>query len=251
MVQIILHIIHAVQKTALDFNLYKNNFMSLFPKHNANMVACTVLVDCSYSMISEVSSGFSRSEALGVGLEILESEMKADPMVCNSVEVQTISIGGVSPHKATILQDWVYAGEFTPPELTANGSTPLGEALLLALDQVNLKKELYREEGRSYLRPWIIILSDGSPNDEDAVWNKAVIAAKNAITNKEALILSVGIDDCPLEKLNEISTYPAQHLSAHKFSEFFVWLSASMSATSQSSDSSIEQLASTDPWRVS
>jgi len=201
-------------------------------------------------MISEVSSGFSRIEAVTLGLEILESEMKADPMVRNSVEVQTIGFGGVNPHKATILQDWVYANDYIPPELTANGSTPLAEALLLALEQISLKKQFYRDEGRSYLRPWIIILSDGTPTDDISTWNKAVEAASNAIVNKEALILSVGIDNCPLEKLSEISTYPAQHLSSHKFSEFFVWLSASMSATSQSSDASTEQLESTDPWRT-
>jgi len=224
--------------------------MSLFPTHNANMVACSILVDCSGSMQSEVAPDFSRLEALSLGLEVLESEMKADAMVCNSVEVSTIAIGGKQPHKATLIQDWGYAREFTRPELIARGSTPLGDALLLALKKIKEKKQAYRDEGRSYLRPWIIIISDGMPTDDDSDWNKAVAAAKNAIKNKEALILAVGIDNCPLEKLSEISTYPAQPLSAHRFSEFFVWLSASMSATSQSVGTSTEQLVSTDPWRT-
>lgn len=221
--------------------------MTIFPEHNANMVACAVLVDCSGSMSVELAPGFSRIEALMAGLEVLSREMKSDPTVRNAVEVSVIDFGGKKPHGASLIQNWTYARDFSAPKLEAVGSTPLGEALLLGLEKATKKKAAYRHEGRPYCRPWIIVISDGQPTDSDPKWAEAVQAAKNAIGAKEALILTVGIDGCPLDKLSQISTYPARPLSSHRFSEFFLWLSASMGSTSSSSDSK-EQLASTDPW---
>lgn len=224
--------------------------MTIFPNNNANMVACAILVDCSGSMTLEIAPGFSRMDALEAGLEVLSREMKMDPTVRNSVEVSLIDFGGQKPHEASIIQDWVYARDFVAPKFTTGGSTPLSKALLLALEQVRQKKSAYRHEGRSYCRPWIITISDGQGTDSDPEWAQAVQATKNAIAGKEALILSVGIDGCPLDQLDQVSTYPARPLSSHRFSEFFVWLSASMGSTSSSSSStSKEQFVSTDPWR--
>jgi len=222
--------------------------MGLFPRYNANMVACTVLVDNSRSMLTEIAPGWTRTQALTAGLDILATEMKDDPTVRNSVELSIIEVGGGSPHMPSLLQDWVYARDFSPPKLQPNGSTPLGAAVLMALDRTEKKKKLYRAEGRSHCRPWIIILSDGQPTDTAHKWAEAVQAARHAISGKHAMILSVGVDGCPLERLAELSSKQPLHLSSHRFSEFFVWLSASLGSTSQAS-SSIEQLASTDPWR--
>lgn len=222
--------------------------MTIFPNNNANMVACAILVDCSGSMSLEIAPGFTRIDALEAGLEVLSREMKMDPTVRNSVEVSLIDFGGQKPHGASLLQDWVYARDFVAPKLVTNGSTPLGEALMLSLEQIKQKKNAYRHEGRLYCRPWIIVISDGQPTDSDPEWALAVQAAQNTIAAKQALILSVGVDGCPLDKLNQISTYAARPLSSHRFSEFFVWLSASMGTTSSSSTSQ-EQFVSTDPWR--
>lgn len=221
--------------------------MSIFPKNNTDMVACAILIDCSGSMEAEIAPGFSRINALAAGLDVLAQEMKSDPTVRNAVEVSLIDFGGERPHGPSLLQDWIVARDFVPPKIRANGSTPLGEALLMALDQVRERKAEYRNQGTTYCRPWIIVISDGQPTDSEAKWNEAINAARHAISSKEALILSVGVDGCPLDKLSQLSTYPARPLSSHRFSEFFLWLSASMGATSQSGDS-VEQLASTDPW---
>lgn len=221
--------------------------MSFFPDNNANMVACAVLVDCSGSMATEVAPGFTRMQALMDGLDVLAHEMKSDPTVRNSVEISLIDFGGKEAHRPSLIQDWVYARDFKPPQLSARGSTPLAETMLLALHHTEAKKKAYRNEGRIYCRPWIILISDGQPTDSDTKWAEAVRETKNAIALKKALILSVGVDGCPLDKLSQLSTYPAQPLSSHRFSEFFQWLSGSMGSTSQSSDST-EQLASRDPW---
>lgn len=221
--------------------------MSIWPNNNGNMIACTVLVDCSGSMDFDVKPGYKRIDALEDGLEVLSREMKMDATVRNCVEICLIDFGGEQkPHGASIIQDWVYARDFVAPKLEPIGSTPLGEAVLLALEKVKQKKEDYRRDKRLYCRPWIIIISDGAKTDSDSVWAQAVLAAQKVSAAKGALILSVGVDEeCSLDELSQLSSLPARPLASHRFSEFFKWLSASMSSTSRS-DTSKEQFASTN-----
>ena len=233
--------------------------MSLFPQHNNTMVACVLVLDCSASMSIKIADNFTRMDALKGGVDVFSGEVASDDMVRNNVEIAVISIGGKGGNKPLLIEDWSLGKDFRKPELCPSGSTPLGESLLLALEMTGDRKKQYRQDGISYLRPWIILITDGEPTDGSDVWQKAVIAAKEAEKNKAALILGVGVDGCPLAKLNELTSLPAQELSSHKFSEFFVWLSNSLSATSQSlSDDAVagkdiglagEQLCSTDPWR--
>ena len=231
--------------------------MSLFPQHNNTMVACALVVDCSASMSIKIADNFSRMDALKGGIDVFANEVSGDDMVRNNAEIAVISIGGKGGNAPLLIEDWKLGKDFQKPDLHPAGSTPLGESLLLALEMTGNRKKQYRQDGISYVRPWIILMTDGEPTDGNDTWQKAIKAAKEAEKNKAALVLGVGIDGCSLTKLNELTNLPAQELSSHKFSEFFVWLSNSISATSQSvgqpgaeiDSQGGEQLCSTDPWR--
>ena len=198
-------------------------------------MACTVIVDCSRSMNTEIESarpGWTRMKALLAGLQILAAELKSDPKARNTVELSVISVGGESPHFPHLVQDWTFARDFmSPSDLKADGSTPLGLAMLIALERTDDKKKRYRDKGVSYYRPRIIIISDGEPTDTPPKWAEAVRAARAAIAGKHADIQAVGIDGCPLERLNELSSKPALELSSHRFNEYFAELSNSLSRT--------------------
>lgn len=53
-----------------------------------------------------------------------------------------------------------------PPLLTANGSTPLGEALRLADTELKARRRLYKQKGIASYKPWIVLMTDGCPNDD-------------------------------------------------------------------------------------
>ena len=217
--------------------------MSFLPKHNTNLVPCCLLLDCSGTMQIEIAPGFTRMDALNAGLQMFEKEVKSDPTVRNSVEVSIVDIGGKSAHKCTLIQPWVFAKDLQVTKLEANGSTPLAEGLIMALDIVDEKKQQYQQAGRNYYRPWIIVISDGEPTDSAEKWGNCVITVQKALKEKRALVITVAIDGCNKDKLNQVSGFKTQELSSHRFSEFFVWLSHSLGETSRSSDNT-EQFVS-------
>ena len=63
-------------------------------------------------------------------------------------------------------QAFVTVDEFIPPVLDANGDTPLGEAVSRALVLLRERKEVYKQNGLDYFRPWIFVITDGRPTDK-------------------------------------------------------------------------------------
>jgi uncharacterized protein YegL len=54
-----------------------------------------------------------------------------------------------------VQQDFVTADMFTAPHLAIEGGTPMGEAIMEALDLIKLRKQQYQANGVAYYRPWI------------------------------------------------------------------------------------------------
>ena len=53
---------------------------------------------------------------------------------------------------------------FTMPNLTVSGLTPLADALQLAIDKTEERKLWYKETGQPYYRPFIVLITDGEPS---------------------------------------------------------------------------------------
>ncbi len=74
------------------------------------------------------------------------------------------------------------------PVLTTKDSTALVDGVREAIRLTNNRKNWYKQTGQPYLRPWIILITDGEPDsdqDINALANeieKAILAkmAKNA-----------------------------------------------------------------------
>lgn len=49
--------------------------------------------------------------------------------------------------------------------LIPGGLTPMGHALLKAVEAVERRKQQYKEQGINYYRPWIWLITDGYPTD--------------------------------------------------------------------------------------
>lgn len=208
---------------------------------------CLLVLDASYSMGNVGPSGKKAIDELNDGIRTFIQALQDDPTALTRVQVAIVSVGGPR-NNADLLLDWTDANELQPFELMANGTTPLGEGVLLALDCIRDLKRQLKNNGISYTRPWIFIISDGEPTSLPDVWADAVRACENARSQNETLIYSIAVDGANVGPLEQLSGASAQKMSAVNFKEFFVWLSGSLSAASRSRPGQQVNLPPINPW---
>jgi uncharacterized protein YegL len=124
-------------------------------------VACVFLLDTSGSMNNNDAIG-----KLNNGLQTFKSQIlsdtKYDKHTKSCIDVALISFGpGV-----VLQQDFVPVSNMATPTLKADGLTPMGEALELAMNLITQQKTRYNELSTPYFRPWIFCITDGEPTDE-------------------------------------------------------------------------------------
>lgn len=181
---------------------------------------CILLLDTSASM-----SGAPIAE-LNAGLQTFATELSRDEVAMSRVEVAVVGFGPVN-----IIQDFVTADQFAPPTLPATGNTPMGQAIELAMDMLDQRKRTYRENGVSYFRPWVFMITDGAPTDS---WKGAAARVQDAENNKKVSFFAVGVAGANMDVLGQIALRQPLKLQGLQFREMFVWLSASLSSVSRS-----------------
>lgn len=210
-------------------------------KDNTNQrTPCVLVLDGSGSMRG------AAIDQLNAGLKRFASELKEDPTTALRVQVLVIRVGGYG--EVNVETEWTDAIDFEAPNLEANGTTPLGEGMQEALDQVEAQKALYDQNGITSTRPWIILISDGVPTD--AGWEMTAERCRVAEQDKKCVVFPIGTDGADLDALGTFSTKSPKKLQGLQFSELFVWLSRSMTAVSSSVPGENVQLPATDGWET-
>lgn len=211
----------------------------VFSDNTNQRTPCVLLLDGSSSM-----QGAPIAQ-LYDGLRVFEAQLKQDPTTALRVQVLVLRVGGHD--QVEVLTDWCDAIDFTAPVVQANGSTPLGAGITLALQKVEAQKRAYDANGISSTRPWIIMISDGNPTDPG--WQEAAARARAAEQGKKCVVFPIGTDGADLAALGQFSNKPTRRLQGLNFSELFVWLSRSMSVVSGSTPGSTVQLPAAD-WAI-
>lgn len=207
-------------------------------ENNSQRTPCVLVLDGSGSMQGQPIS------ELNEGLRVLEQELKADTTA--SVRVQLLIIRAGDDDEVEILSDWTDAIDFETPAIEANGRTPLGAAMAVALDKIEAQKANYDANGIPSTRPWIMLLSDGAPTDYD--WREVARRCRDAEAAKKVAIFPIGTAEADLEVLSEFSTKKALRLQGLKFKELFMWLSRSVSSASKAAPDETTQLPAPEGW---
>lgn len=188
-------------------------------------VPCVILVDTSGSM-SEAE------RQLNDGLEAMGKALNEDPLARGRVEFCIISFG--SEGRAKILVPFGPAYDYKAPYVVCDGpNTPMHEAVQLGLDELEARKQQYKDCGTAYYRPWLFLLTDGYPNDTD---NGAFDRLRESQEGKHCIFFAVGVGDQVDKNLLKSLHKDGIVLTASKenFKNSFVWLSNSLSCTSAS-----------------
>lgn len=181
---------------------------------------CVLILDKSGSM-----QGRPIAE-LNQGLRTLREELSADPLASRRVELAVVSFGPVTQDV-----EFVEVSRFTPPALSAAGDTPMGRAVLTALDMLEARKAVYRQHGIQRYRPWAFLITDGAPTDSIAEAARRVREAEEA---KELAFFAIGVDGADFDRLRQLAVREPLRLKGLAFRELFQWLSTSLSSVSRS-----------------
>jgi uncharacterized protein YegL len=222
---------------------------------------CILLLDTSGSMdeIKVVSTGLSPVQKilnndtltrrvkpideLNAGLMAFRTALLTDGLAIKRVELSLMTFGPVRR-----LTEFQSPDIFSPPTLGAAGDTPMGTAIEKAIEILNDRKASYRQNGISYYRPWIFMISDGEPTDS---WERAAELVRKGEDAKAFAFFAVGVEGANFELLRKISVRQPLKLSGLRFRDMFMWLSSSLAYISRSSpgdDIELKNPASPDGW---
>ena len=250
-------------------------------------LACCLVLDTSHSMIG------SPLDKLKEGIKLFLDTCLNDGRVNEKMQLAIITFGhpDFSPStdeksrnpkdgvKKILDFDTDWRG-LDIPTFSADGFTPLGEAVELGLDLLLKQKQIYKETAGTYEQPWMVIMTDGKPYDvpgltkncgsylhgfdehlidknphSDYYGNKVKnsisdIAHKTSeLVNEEKLnVISVAIgNDADPEIIKTFS--PANkvlRLSNLNFSEFFRFFTATMADPSKKPSDHLKDADSVD-----
>jgi uncharacterized protein YegL len=187
-----------------------------------------------------VSGGTTRIDLVNDGLRAYQADLLKDDLAPQRVEVSVITFGG----RVETVVPFVSAQDFSPPTLAATGETPMGEAILLAIDAVQERKRVYKQNGLHYYRPWIFLITDGEPTDR---WEAAAEKVHSSEASKKIAFFAVGVEGANMDALQKISVRKPLSLKGYSFREMFQWLSQSQRSVSHSRPGEEDQLKLTSP----
>lgn len=193
---------------------------ALFAENPEPRCPCVLLLDTSTSM-----SGTPMSE-LNRGLAAFKDELAADALASKRIELAIVTFGPVR----TAL-DFASVEDATIPTLAATGDTPMGRAILEAIDLVETRKLAYKRNGVDYYRPWIFLITDGGPTD---AWRTAAEKVRDGEHAKKFQFFAVGVKGANFDILRSISVREPIELDGLRFRDLFSWLSSSLASISHS-----------------
>ena len=185
-------------------------------------------------------------EELNEGVRLFYEAIQADDSSLYSAEISIVTFGGDAECRAEFS---TLEGK-AAPRFGAQGGTPMGEAVNMALDMLEARKATYRQHGVDYYQPWLVLMTDGAPNGSDAELQRAINRTREMIGNRKLTIFSIGIgEDADMHVLAQCSPKRTPlKLQGLKFREFFEWLSQSVSKTSESIPGESVPLDSVAGW---
>ena len=163
-------------------------------------------------------------DELNRGVNIFLKTIFEDEITRYSADIAILTFGGTVEK----VLDFGAVEDIKLPKFLARGGTPMGEAVLEALDMLEDRKKQYQKNAVTYWQPWLVLMTDGAATDgEHALPNKVAMAAEKTcdlVKNKKLTLFSIIIEPGTPDELEKFCGKLAP-LDGVKFEEFFVWLS--------------------------
>lgn len=197
-----------------------------FVYQTARTLPVILLLDTSGSM-----SENSKIDVMNSAVRDMLKNFKRFSNTVASISVAIITFGGTSAkvHLPITAMEELNLDAFQ--DMTANGSTPMGDAITKAKEIIEDKEQI---PSRAY-RPTVVLVSDGMPNDR---WQQPLQQfsgeGRSAKCYRMAMGIGVGQSGTAYQVLKEFATDPEQVFGAEdaaEISKFFQYVT--MSTTSR------------------
>ncbi|MEW6733400.1 MAG: VWA domain-containing protein [Acidobacteriota bacterium] len=186
-----------------------------------------LLLDCSGSMVGDPIV------AVNQGTRTLFNELCNNPQAIETAWISVITFGGTAEQLIPLTE----LTKFQPPDLTANGNTPMGEALRILNDAIEREVRLRQTaDHKADYKPLVFILTDGKPTDDN--WEARAQALRDRLDRKVADVYAIGcgsmVDRATLEKVTHSENiFMMPDLTPAAIQQLFKWLSQSIQRCSE------------------
>ena len=149
------------------FNSNNNLYGKTTMKHNyanANLDEMNTAPRCPVMLLVDTSGSMDGApiNELNAGIRQFIAETADDEAASMSVELEVITFD----NQASVAMPFtpICDVDRNPAPLVANGMTCMGEALRLATHDLHQRRKMYRNNGISSYKPWVVLMTDGGPN---------------------------------------------------------------------------------------
>ena len=219
-----------------------NRYHNLDVTNPAPRCPVVLLLDTSSSMFG------TPIKELRAGVRQFLRETSNDEAAGRSVELEVITFDDRA--KVVLPFTPISRACIRDNALNANGMTSMGAALEMACRDLADRRRMYHDNGISAYRPWVILMTDGGPNDD---WENKYQQLRQQGECGKIQYLGIGIgDNADFETLRMIlpATPGPVKLKELRFKAFFRWLTDSLGMVSSSavSDQDNVQFGGIDDW---
>jgi len=160
---------------------------------------CVFVLDVSDSMRWKTDNGIVPIDEVNEGLQRFYNDI-VDSHLKPCLEVAIITFSNIITRK----QQPALVENFKMPVLTTGGTTAMVDAVNDAIALVQARKDFYKNTGQSYHRPWIIMITDGLPDDNQNV-NGLASRISSDMAAKKYVFMPIGVEGADMSVLRQIA----------------------------------------------
>lgn len=190
-------------------------------------------------------------KSLNEALQQFLIEVKEDPMLSQRLEISIIEFNSQSQ---VLLESKLPTEIDAMPLLEASGSTKLQAGITTTLDLVERRKHQLRQQGATFYRPMVMLISDGAPDSRDDLAQLAE-KIKQETNSKKYVFLNFGVGEADMSLLQSLNGYvkgeqlqALKLINTMKFSDLFKWLSDSAKGSLSSGTDEVVLSAVNGNW---
>ncbi len=228
--------------------------------NTSSRVPVCLCIDTSGSMNQKDETNVSRINRVKAGIKRLYQDMEENDMTRYSAEIAIVGFS-TTPY---VVQDFktIDMLETRDVKLETHNKGDLGKGVLKALELLQKRKEMYKQNGIDYYQPWLIIMTDGRPTGDENVMQDLKRAQEQVLQlekDKKLTVITIFIgrmeENVDLSKIDSkadeyLSGFsrkePIQLSSGKKFSQFFEWLGKSVSVATGNANFELDFAGLTD-----